>query len=159
MWKNQLYVAILLAFYRSKNHVIQFRECRDMAIFGLDVISRWVRRLFTVTSQDKFLKLWKIYGKWGEMVPTRGYILRSDWLQFGPVATSFLPVFYFPEWKGNWTIAVLISMQLDQILVATSGWSGPVAVFFAVLNWTLNHYPCVHCLFSNSWFVFTVPAL
>ena len=45
-----------------------------MAISRLDVISRWVRRLFTVTSQDKFLKLWKDYGKWEEMVPTRGYI-------------------------------------------------------------------------------------
>ena len=68
-----------------------------MAISGLDIISRWVRRLFTVTSQDKFLKLWKIYGKWEEIVPTRGYIFRSNWLQFGLVATSFLPVFYFPE--------------------------------------------------------------
>ena len=68
-----------------------------MAISGLDVISRWVRRLFTVTSQDKFLKLWKDYGKWEEMVPTRGYIFRSNQLQFGPVATGFLPVFYFSE--------------------------------------------------------------
>ena len=68
-----------------------------MAISGLDVISRWVRRLFTVTSQDKFLKLWKDCGKWKEMVPTRGYIFRSDRLQFGLVATGFLLVFYFPE--------------------------------------------------------------
>ena len=68
-----------------------------MAISGLDVISRWVRSLFTVTSQDKFLKSWKNYGEWEEMAPTRGYIFRSDRLQFGPVATSFLPVFYFPE--------------------------------------------------------------
>ena len=72
--KNQLDVAVLLAFYRSKNHVIQFKECQDMAISGLDVISRWDRRLFTVTSQDKFLKLWKNYGKWEEMASTRGYI-------------------------------------------------------------------------------------
>ena len=50
---------VLLAFYRSKNHIIWFRGCYDMAISRLDVISTWVRRLFTVTSQDKFLKLWK----------------------------------------------------------------------------------------------------
>ena len=69
-----------------------------MAISGLDVISRWVSwRLFTVTSQDKFLKLWKNYGKWEEMVPTRGYIFQSDQLLFGPVVTSFLLVFYFSE--------------------------------------------------------------
>ena len=88
-----------------------------MAISGLDVISRWVRRLFTVTSQDEFLKLWKNYDKWEEMVPTRGYIFRSDWLQFGLVATGFLPVFDFPESKCNWTIAVLNSMVRLQLVV------------------------------------------
>ena len=45
-----------------------------MAISGFDVISTWVRRLFTVTSQDKFLKLWKDCSKWEEIVSTRGYI-------------------------------------------------------------------------------------
>ena len=104
-----------------------------MAISGLDVISRWVWRLFTVTSQDKFLELWKHYGKWEEMVPTRGYIFWSDRSQFGPVATSFLLVFYFAEWKGNWTIAVLISMQPDQSLQLVVG---PVQLWSFLWFWT-----------------------
>ena len=114
-----------------------------MAISGLYVISRWVRRLFTVTSQDKFLKLWKIYGKWEEMVPTRGYIFRSDRSQFGPVATSFLLVFLFFRMKR----------QLDHCCLdfhATGGWSGPVVVFFVVLNWTLNLYSSLIVIGSYS---------
>ena len=50
-------------------------------------------------------------------------------------------------WTGcNWFFAGFLfsrmKRQLDNCCLdfhATSGWSGPVAVFFVVLNWTLNH--------------------
>ena len=71
MWKPQLDMVKLnivhtLGFLLVHKLPIQFRECWDITISGLHVISTWLKDYLLLISQNKFYKLWKNMGNGGK---------------------------------------------------------------------------------------------